>query len=323
MKTVGNRPAKTYGINTIGLERKGFSKETIEALQRAYRILDALETAAAGGAATRSRPSSASSPRCATSSSSSARVEAGRSSDDAARRRSSSAPATSGALHARVLTEIPEAQVVGFVEPNDAIAAEVEATLKLKRFESVARAGEGDRVRRRGHADHHALRRRARAARSRRRRDDREADHGHRRGSAAADRARRANTAASSRSATSSATTRPSSRSRSWSARSRYFEAERLGVFVRRSLDIDVLLDLMIHDLNLVLSLLQQKVVEVRAVGVPVAHRQGGHDQRAARARERRGGESHRQPRVAGARRASSASSAATFTSPSTRKSRK
>jgi UDP-N-acetylglucosamine acyltransferase len=39
VKTVGNRPAKTYGINTIGLERKGFPKETIEALQRAYRIL--------------------------------------------------------------------------------------------------------------------------------------------------------------------------------------------------------------------------------------------------------------------------------------------
>jgi UDP-N-acetylglucosamine acyltransferase len=39
VKTVGNRPAETYGINTIGLERKGFPKETIEALQRAYRIL--------------------------------------------------------------------------------------------------------------------------------------------------------------------------------------------------------------------------------------------------------------------------------------------
>jgi len=39
VKTVGNRPAKTYGINHIGLERKGFQKETIEALQRAYRIL--------------------------------------------------------------------------------------------------------------------------------------------------------------------------------------------------------------------------------------------------------------------------------------------
>jgi UDP-N-acetylglucosamine acyltransferase len=39
VKTVGNRPAKTYGINTIGLQRKGFSPETVEALQRAYRIL--------------------------------------------------------------------------------------------------------------------------------------------------------------------------------------------------------------------------------------------------------------------------------------------
>jgi len=49
-----------------------------------------------------------------------------------------------------------------------------------------------------------------------------------------------------------------------------YVEAERLGVFVGRSLDIDVLLDLMIHDLNLVLSFLGQKVVDVRAVGVAV-----------------------------------------------------
>jgi UDP-N-acetylglucosamine acyltransferase len=39
VKTVGSRPAKTYGINTIGLQRKGIEPETIEALQRAYRIL--------------------------------------------------------------------------------------------------------------------------------------------------------------------------------------------------------------------------------------------------------------------------------------------
>jgi len=39
VKTVGGRPAKTYGVNTIGLERKGIPPETIEALQRAYRIL--------------------------------------------------------------------------------------------------------------------------------------------------------------------------------------------------------------------------------------------------------------------------------------------
>jgi len=46
VKTVGSRPTKTYGINSIGLQRKGFSPETIEALQRAYRILTALEAEA-------------------------------------------------------------------------------------------------------------------------------------------------------------------------------------------------------------------------------------------------------------------------------------
>ena len=38
VKTVGNR-AKTYDINTMGLERKGFRAETITALKKAYRIL--------------------------------------------------------------------------------------------------------------------------------------------------------------------------------------------------------------------------------------------------------------------------------------------
>jgi UDP-N-acetylglucosamine acyltransferase len=38
-KTVARRDNRSYGINTIGLERKGFSKETVEALERAYRIL--------------------------------------------------------------------------------------------------------------------------------------------------------------------------------------------------------------------------------------------------------------------------------------------
>ena len=38
-KTVAERHASTFGINSIGLERKGFPKETVEALQRAYRIL--------------------------------------------------------------------------------------------------------------------------------------------------------------------------------------------------------------------------------------------------------------------------------------------
>lgn len=50
----------------------------------------------------------------------------------------------------------------------------------------------------------------------------------------------------------------------------RFIQTERLGVFVPRSLDVDVLLDLMIHDLNLVLSLFHREVVDVQAIGVPV-----------------------------------------------------
>ena len=57
-KTVGQPRQPTYGINTIGLERKGFSKETIEALQRAYRILVRSKLRARRGAARRSRASS-------------------------------------------------------------------------------------------------------------------------------------------------------------------------------------------------------------------------------------------------------------------------
>src|SRR5437016_7950636 len=38
-KTVSPRDNQSFGINTIGLERKGLSKESIDALQRAYRIL--------------------------------------------------------------------------------------------------------------------------------------------------------------------------------------------------------------------------------------------------------------------------------------------
>jgi UDP-N-acetylglucosamine acyltransferase len=39
IKTVGARPAKTYGINTIGLQRKGFSEAAIAELNQVYRIL--------------------------------------------------------------------------------------------------------------------------------------------------------------------------------------------------------------------------------------------------------------------------------------------
>ncbi len=49
-----------------------------------------------------------------------------------------------------------------------------------------------------------------------------------------------------------------------------FFEAHRLSIFTPRSLDVDVVLDLMIHDLDIVLSLVDSLVREVRAVGLPV-----------------------------------------------------
>jgi predicted dehydrogenase len=49
-----------------------------------------------------------------------------------------------------------------------------------------------------------------------------------------------------------------------------FFEIHRLAAFSPRSLDIDVVLDLMIHDIDIVLSLVQSPVREVRAVGIPV-----------------------------------------------------
>ena len=49
-----------------------------------------------------------------------------------------------------------------------------------------------------------------------------------------------------------------------------FFESHRLSVFTPRSLDVDVVLDLMIHDLDIVLSLTKSPVREVRAVGLPI-----------------------------------------------------
>lgn len=49
-----------------------------------------------------------------------------------------------------------------------------------------------------------------------------------------------------------------------------FFEAHRLGVFTPRSLDIDVIYDVMIHDLDILLALVNEPVTEVKAVGIPV-----------------------------------------------------
>lgn len=50
----------------------------------------------------------------------------------------------------------------------------------------------------------------------------------------------------------------------------RFIEVHRLGTFPERSLDIDVVFDLMIHDLDVVLSIVRSEVESIEAVGVPV-----------------------------------------------------
>ena len=50
----------------------------------------------------------------------------------------------------------------------------------------------------------------------------------------------------------------------------RFIEVHRLGVFPDRSLDIDVVFDLMIHDLDIILALVKSEVTAIEAVGVPV-----------------------------------------------------
>ena len=52
-----------------------------------------------------------------------------------------------------------------------------------------------------------------------------------------------------------------------------FFEVHRLSVFSPRSLDVDVVLDLMIHDLDVVLSFVDSPVREIRAVGLPILSR--------------------------------------------------
>jgi predicted dehydrogenase len=174
-----------------------------------------------------------------------------------------------GRLHARILTEMPEVEVAGFVEPDDRIAEEVGSALSIRRVASVgelkslvdcavvatptvthyevaAELLEGgcdvmiEKPITVAPADAGRLIDAARRA-------GRIIQVGH---------VERYNPAI--------AAIAPMLRG------VRYFEAERLGVFSGRSLDIDVLLDLMIHDLNLVISLVGSEVTEVRAVGVPV-----------------------------------------------------
>jgi predicted dehydrogenase len=50
----------------------------------------------------------------------------------------------------------------------------------------------------------------------------------------------------------------------------RFIEVHRLGAFSERSLDIDVVFDVMIHDLDIILAIVRSEVAAIEAVGVPV-----------------------------------------------------
>ena len=174
-----------------------------------------------------------------------------------------------GRLHARILCEMPEAEVVGFVETNDAVAAEVSQSLGLRRLDSVtALAGQADcAVLATPTTTHFQVARQLIEAGL----DvliekpiTPTVEEGQRLVDFAASRDRVVQVGHVERYNPAITAVAPLLHD------IRFFEAERLGVFVGRSLDVDVLLDLMIHDLNLVLSLLPGRVTEVRAVGVPV-----------------------------------------------------
>lgn len=53
----------------------------------------------------------------------------------------------------------------------------------------------------------------------------------------------------------------------------RFIEAQRMGGFVARATDVDVISDLMIHDIDIILSLVDSDIVSVAAVGTPVLTR--------------------------------------------------
>jgi len=79
-----------------------------------------------------------------------------------------------------------------------------------------------------------------------------------------------------------------------------FFEAHRLSIFTPRSLDVDVVLDLMIHDLDIVLTFAKSEVREVRACRAADSVAKGGHRQRARRVRIRMCGQLHCVARVYG-----------------------
>lgn len=174
-----------------------------------------------------------------------------------------------GRLHARVLTEMPEVEHLGFFEPRDEVAAEIESSLRIRRWRSLEElAGAVDCAVVATTTDAHA----ATATTLMERGVDvmiekpitSTLEEGRRLVALAKEKDRILQVGHVERYNPAIVAAVP------FVGVPRYIEADRLGVFTGRSLDIDVLLDLMIHDLQLVISFLGEDVSAVHAVGIPV-----------------------------------------------------
>jgi predicted dehydrogenase len=178
-----------------------------------------------------------------------------------------------GKHHARILAELPDSEPAGFVEPNDGVAAEIEAAYRAKGL--VRRRSVGELLERGATAvvvasptSTHAqiaeellsggadvlVEKPITATLG-------EAD---RLVALAREKGRVLQVGHIERFNPAVAAVRP------LVTEVRFIEAHRLGVFVPRAQDVDVVLDLLVHDLDIALDLVGRPVAEIRAVGVPI-----------------------------------------------------
>ncbi len=175
-----------------------------------------------------------------------------------------------GRHHTRILGDLAGVERVGVFDTREETARAVAAEFGARLFPSFeALAGEIDvAVLATPTVSHAELG--VELLRSRHPPAGREADRGQPRGGGPADRSRRRERPGARRSGTSSSTIRRWRRCSPRAGGPRFVEVERLGVFSPRSLDVDVILDLMIHDLQILHALDSSPVAEVRATGIAV-----------------------------------------------------
>ena len=261
-----------YGLNTIGLQRAGFAAEVISALKRAYRIFFNSDLNLGQAHRTGARPSCRRCPRWSASSPSWSHRRAACRRDRAACRSASSGSARSAATTPgtsrhrlrrswSVSTTSTRSGRRGsrgrcgtaaLCRPRRAARPGCEAVTVA--VPTPVHAEVGLAALRRGVPV--LMEKPLAATRGRGRRPDRRG---------------RAPAGSSCRSGTSSDSTGRCARREPYLDQPRYIESQRLAPFQPRGTDVAVVLDLMIHDLDLILHLTGgAEAMEVRAVGVAV-----------------------------------------------------